>query len=61
MLSFSRISPARLVRQSGTIEHLMYSSKNYVTVEKALEQFDYIFKQLLVLHQEYYSLLEDDE
>ena len=52
---------SRLVRQSGTIEDLMYSSKNYMTVEEALAQFDYIFKQLLLVHQEYHSLLEDDE
>ena len=52
---------SRLVRQSGTMEELMYSSKNYVTVEEALAQFDYIFKQLLLVHQEYHSFLEDDE
>ena len=52
---------SRLVRQSETIEDLMYSSKNYVTVEEALAQFGYIFKQLLLVHQEYHSLLEDDE
>ena len=52
---------ARLVQQSGSIEDLMYSSKNYVMVEEALAQFDYIFKQLLQVHQEYHSLLEDDE
>ena len=52
---------SRLVRQSGTIEDLMYLSKNYVTVEEALAQFDYIFKQLLLVHQEYHYLLEDDE
>ena len=39
----------------------MYSSKNYVAVEEALAQFDYIFKQLLLVHQEFHSLLEDDE
>ena len=39
----------------------MYSSKNYVTVEETLARFIYIFKQLLLLHQEYHSLLEDDE
>ena len=27
---------SRLVRQSGTIQDLMYSSKSYVTVEEAL-------------------------
>ena len=52
---------SRLVQQSGTIKDLMYSSKNYVTVQEALAQFDYIFKQLLLLHQGYQSLLEDDE
>ena len=52
---------SRLVRQSGTIEDLMYPLKNYMTVEEALAQFDYIFKQLLLVHQEYHSLLEDDE
>ena len=33
---------SRLARKFGTIEDLMYSSKNYVTVEEALAQFDYI-------------------
>ena len=51
---------SRLVRPSGTIKDLMYSSKSYVTVEEALAQFDYIFKQLLLVHQEYHSLLEDE-
>ena len=52
---------SRLVRQSGPIEDLMYSSKNYVTLEEALARFDYIFKQLLLVYQEYHSLLRDDE
>ena len=32
-----------------------------MTDEVALAQFDYIFKQLLLVHQEYHSLLENDE
>ena len=52
---------SRLVRQSGPIEDLMYSSKNYVTLEEALARFDYIFKQLLLVYQEYHSVLRDDE
>ena len=32
-----------------------------MTAEEALAKLDYIFKQLLLVHQEYYSLLEDDE
>ena len=39
----------------------MYSSKNYVMVEEALAQFDYTFKQLLLVHQEYHSLLDDEK
>ena len=39
----------------------MYSAKNYVTVEEELAQIDYIFKQLLLVYQEYHSPLEDDE
>ena len=50
---------SRLYRQFGTIDDLIYSSKNYV--EEALKQFDYTFKQLLLVHQEYHTLLEDDE
>ena len=38
----------------------MYSSKSFVTVEETLAQLDYIFKQLILVHQEYHSLLEDD-
>ena len=30
-------------------------------MEEALKQFDYTFKQLLLVHQEYHALLEDDE
>ena len=50
---------SKLVRQFGTIDDLIYSSKNYV--EEALKQFDYTFKQLLLVYQEYHTLLEDDE
>ena len=39
----------------------MYSSKNYVVVEGVLPQFDYVFKQLLLVHEEYHSFLQDDE
>ena len=42
---------SRLIQQSGTIEDLVYSSKNYVRVEEASAEFDYIFKQLLLVHQ----------
>ena len=32
-----------------------------VTVEEEIAQFDYIFKQLLLVHQEYHSLLDEEE
>ena len=32
-----------------------------VTVEKEIAQFDYIFEQLLLVHQEYHSLLDEEE
>ena len=43
-----------LLRQSSAIQDLMYSAKNMVTVEEEIAQFDYIFKQLLLVHQEYH-------
>ena len=39
----------------------MCSAKNMVTVEEEIAQFDYIFKQLLLVHQEYHSLLDEEE
>ena len=40
----------------------MYSVKNMLTVEEEIAQIDCIFKQLLLLvHQEYYSLLDEEE
>ena len=43
-----------LLRQSSAIQDLIYSAKNMVTVEEEIAQFDYIFKQLLLVHQEYH-------
>ena len=39
----------------------MYSAKNMLTVEEEIAQIDCIFKQLLLVHQEYYSLNPTDE
>ena len=52
---------SRLVQQSGTMKDLMYSSKNCVTVKEQSPQFDYIFKQLLLVHQEYQVELSQDQ
>ena len=50
----------RLLRQSSAIQDLMYSTKNMVTFEEEIAQTDYIFKQLLLVHQEYHSLLDEE-
>ena len=39
----------------------MYSAKNMATVEEEIPQVNYIFKQLLLVHQEYHSLLDKEE
>ena len=41
--------------------NLMYSAKTMVTIEEEIPQFDYIFKQLLLVHQEYHPLLDKEE
>ena len=50
----------RLLRQSSAIQDLMYSTKNMVTFQEEIAQTDYIFKQLLLVHQEYHSLLDEE-
>ena len=50
---------SRLLRQAGAIKDLMYTYKNTVTVSEEIAQYDYIFKQLLLVHEEYHSSLDD--
>ena len=52
---------SRLLRQLSAFQDLMYSTKNMVTVEEEIAQFDYIFEQLLLVHQESYSLQDEEE
>ena len=49
---------SRLLRQASAIEDPMYAYKNMVTVAEEITQYDYIFKQLLLVHEEYHSLLD---
>ena len=51
----SRINK-RMIRKSGAINDLLYSTKNSVTVEEELAQFDDLFKQLMKVHNEYLSI-----
>ena len=52
---------SRLLRQAGAIKDLMYTYKNTVTVSEEIAQYDYIFKQLLLVHKEYHSSLDDPD
>ena len=52
---------SRLLRLSGAVEDLMYSSKNQVAVEEEMAQFNFVFKELHQVHQEYQSLLSEME
>ena len=42
-----------LLRLSGAVEDLMYSNKNQVAVEEEMEEFNFVFKELQQIHQEY--------
>ena len=52
---------SRMLRLSDAAEDLMYSSKNQVTVEEEMAQFNFVFKKLQQVHQEYQSLLSEVE
>ena len=60
LLSKRNRMKSSLLSQSFTIQE-MYSAKNMVTVQEEIAQFDYIFKQLFLVHQEYHSLLDEGE
>ena len=51
----SRINK-RMVRKSGTINDLLYSTKNSVIEEEELAQFDDLFKQIMKVHNKYLSM-----
>ena len=61
LLSKRNRMKSSLLSQSSTIQDLMHSAKNMVRVQEEIAQFDYIFKQLLLVHQEYHSLLDEGE
>ena len=60
LLSKRNRMKSSLLSQSFTIQD-MYSAKNMVTAQEEIAQFDYIFKQLFLVHQEYHSLLDEGE
>ena len=40
---------------------MTYSSKNWATIEGQLAHFDYTFKQLSLVHEQYHDLFDDSE
>ena len=52
---------SRLLRKSGTIEDLLYSSKNKVAVEEELVQFNDILKLDVAAHKECKQYMEEQE
>ena len=52
---------SRLLRKSGAIEDLFYSSKNKVAVEEELAQFNDILKLVVAAHEECKQYMEEEE
>ena len=50
-----------MIRKYDTIEDLLCSSKNKVTVEEEMNQFNDLLKMLIDVHQDYNQLLEHNE
>ena len=51
----------RLIRKYSTIEDLLFSSQNGVTIEEELCQFNELFKMLLSVHKESNGLWHEEE
>ena len=52
---------SRLLRKSGAIEDLIYSSKNKVAVEEELGELNDIMKLLVAAHEECKQYMEEEE
>ena len=52
---------SRLLRKSCAIEDLLYSSKNKVTVEEELAQFNDVLKLVVAAHEECKQYMEEDQ
>ena len=52
---------SRLLRKSGAIEDLFYSSKNKVAVEEEFAQFNDILKLVVAAHEEWKQYMEEEE
>ena len=52
---------SQILRKSAAIEDLFYSSKNKVTVEEELAQFNDILKLVVAAHKECKQYMEEEE
>ena len=50
----------RLIRKYATIEDLLFSARNLVAVQEEMAQFIDLLKMLLIAHEEYNALSEDE-
>lgn len=49
---------SRLVRRASAIDNVIYIYMNMITTEEEIAQSVYIFKRLLLIHEEYHSFLD---
>ena len=49
-----------MIRKYATIEDLLFSARNLVAVQEEMAQFIDLLKMLLIAHEEYNALSEDE-
>lgn len=49
---------SRLMRRASAIDNAIYIYMNMITTEEEIAQSVYIFKRLLLIHEEYHSFLD---
>lgn len=49
---------SRLMRRASAIDNVIYIYMNMITTEEEIAQSVYIFKRLLLVHEEYHSFLD---
>lgn len=49
---------SRLMRRASAIDNVIYIYMNMITTEEEITQSVYIFKRLLLIHEEYHSFLD---
>ena len=52
---------SRLMRRASAIDNVIYIYMNMITTEEEIAQSVYIFKRLLLIHEEYHSFLDNPD